>query len=81
MVVMLFDEQGQADTYERKIEVAERAYRLLTNEGFPAEDIIFDPNILSVATGIDEHNGYGKAFIDATRYIKEHCPHARFRVE
>lgn len=77
MVVMLFDEKGQADTYERKIEVAERAYRLLTDDGFPAEDIIFDPNILSVATGIEEHNSYGKAFIDATRYIKEHCPHAK----
>ena len=77
MVVMLFDEQGQADTFERKIEVAERAYRLLTDDGFPAEDIIFDPNILSVATGIEEHNSYGKAFIDATRHIKEHCPHAK----
>lgn len=77
MVVMLFDERGQADTYERKIEVAERAYRLLTEDGFPAEDIIFDPNILSVATGIEEHNSYGKAFIDATRYIKEHLPHAK----
>ena len=77
MVVMLFDERGQADTYERKIEVAERAYQLLVNDGFPAEDIIFDPNILSVATGIEEHNSYGKAFIDATRYIKEHCPHAK----
>ena len=77
MVVMLFDEQGQADTFERKIEVAERAYRLLTDDGFPAEDIIFDPNILSVATGIEEHNSYGKAFIDATHHIKEHCPHAK----
>ena len=77
MVVMLFDEQGQADTFERKIEVAERAYRLLTDDGFPVEDIIFDPNILSVATGIEEHNSYGKAFIDATRHIKEHCPHAK----
>ena len=77
MVVMLFDERGQADTYERKIEIAERAYRLLVNDGFPAEDIIFDPNILAVATGIEEHNSYGKAFIDATRYIKEHLPHAK----
>ena len=77
VVVMLFDEQGQADTYERKIEIAERAYRLLTEDGFPAEDIIFDPNILAVATGIEEHNAYGKAFIDATRYIKEQLPHAK----
>lgn len=77
MVVMLFDERGQADTYQRKIEVAERAYRLLVEDGFPAEDIIFDPNILSVATGIEEHNTYGKAFIDATRYIKENLPHAK----
>ncbi len=76
-VVMLFDEQGQADTYERKIEVAERAYRLLTEAGFPAEDIIFDPNILAVATGIPEHDSYGKAFIDATRWIKEHLPHTK----
>ena len=76
-VVMLFDERGQADTFERKIEVAERAYRLLTENGFPAEDIIFDPNILAVATGIPEHDGYAKAFIDATRWIKEHLPHAK----
>ncbi len=77
MVVMLFDERGQADTYERKIEVAERAYRLLVDDGFPPEDIVFDPNILSVATGIEEHNAYGKAFIDATRYIKTHLPHSK----
>lgn len=77
MVVMLFDERGQADTYERKVEVVERAYRLLVDDGFPPEDIIFDPNILSVATGIEEHNTYGKAFIDATRYIKEHLPHSK----
>ena len=76
-VVMLFDEQGQADTYARKIEVAERAYRLLTEAGFPAEAIIFDPNILAVATGIPEHDGYAKAFIDATRWIKAHLPHAK----
>ncbi|WP_346699409.1 methionine synthase [uncultured Alistipes sp.] len=76
-VVMLFDERGQADTFERKIEVAERAYRLLTENGFPAEDIIFDPNVLAVATGIPEHDGYAKAFIDATRWIKEHLPHAK----
>lgn len=76
-VVMLFDERGQADTFERKIEVAERAYRLLTENGFPAEDIVFDPNILAVATGIPEHDGYAKAFIDATRWIKEHLPYAK----
>ena len=76
-VVMLFDERGQADTYERKIEVAERAYRLLTENGFPAEEIIFDPNILAVATGMPEHDGYAKAFIDATRWIRGHLPHAK----
>ena len=76
-VVMLFDERGQADTFERKIEVAERAYRLLTGNGFPPEEIIFDPNVLAVATGIPEHDGYAKAFIDATRWIKEHLPHAK----
>ncbi len=76
-VVMLFDERGQADTFERKIEVAERAYKLLTTNGFPAEDIIFDPNILAVATGIPEHDSYGKAFIDATRWIKENLPYAK----
>ena len=76
-VVMLFDERGQADTYERKIEVAERAYRTLTENGFPPEDIIFDPNVLAVATGIPEHDGYAKAFIDATRWIKENLPHAK----
>ncbi|WP_298033824.1 methionine synthase [uncultured Alistipes sp.] len=76
-VVMLFDERGQADTCSRKIEVAGRAYHLLTDAGFPAEDIIFDPNILAVATGIPEHDGYAKAFIDATRWIKENLPHAK----
>lgn len=76
-VVMLFDERGQADTYERKIEVARRAYDLLTADGFPAEDIIFDPNILAVATGIAEHDGYAKDFIDATRWIKQNLPHAK----
>ncbi len=77
VVVMLFDERGQADTLARKIEVAERAYKLLVADGFPAEDIIFDPNILAVATGIPEHDGYARAFIDATRWIKEHLPHAK----
>ena len=78
VIVMAFDERGQADTYERKIDICERAYRILTEEvGFPAEDIIFDPNILTVATGIEEHNGYAKAFIEATRWIKRHLPYAR----
>ena len=77
VVVMLFDERGQADTFERKIEVAERAYRLLTEDGFPPEEIIFDPNVLAVATGIAEHDGYAKAFIDATRWIRTHLPHAK----
>jgi 5-methyltetrahydrofolate--homocysteine methyltransferase len=77
-IVMAFDERGQADTFERKTEVCARAYRILTEEvGFPPEDIIFDPNILTVATGIEEHNAYAKAFIDATRWIKENLPHAR----
>lgn len=76
-VVMLFDEQGQADSYERKIEIAGRAYRLLTENGFPAQDIIFDPNVLAVATGIDEHNDYGRAFIEATAWIKANCPGAK----
>lgn len=77
VVVMLFDEQGQADTFSRKIEVAARAYKLLTEAGFPAEDIVFDPNILAVATGIPEHDSYAKAFIDATRWIKENLPYAK----
>ena len=76
VVVMAFDEQGQADTVERKVAICERAYRLLTEMvGFPPEDIIFDPNIFAVATGIEEHNGYGIAFIEATRQIKEKLPH------
>jgi 5-methyltetrahydrofolate--homocysteine methyltransferase len=75
VVVMAFDEQGQADTIERKVEICERAYKLLTGVvGFPPEDIIFDPNIFAVATGIEEHNGYGIAFIEATRQIKEKMP-------
>lgn len=76
-VVMLFDENGQADTFERKIEVAQRAYRLLVSMGFPPEDIVIDPNILAVATGIEAHDQYGKAFIDATRWIKENLPFAK----
>ncbi|MFI7065965.1 methionine synthase [Kribbella sp. NPDC050124] len=75
VVVMAFDEQGQADTTERKVEICARAYDLLTQKvGFPPEDIIFDPNVLAVATGIAEHNGYAKSFIDALPLIKERCP-------
>lgn len=78
VVVMAFDERGQADTYERKIEVCARAYRLLTAAaGFPPQDIIFDPNILTVGTGIEEHNGYAVAFIEATRWIKRNLPLAK----
>jgi 5-methyltetrahydrofolate--homocysteine methyltransferase len=74
-IVMAFDEQGQAETVERKVAICERAYRLLTEQaGFAAEDIIFDPNVLAVATGIEEHNGFAKAFIDAIPLIKERCP-------
>jgi 5-methyltetrahydrofolate--homocysteine methyltransferase len=77
-VVMAFDEKGQADTYERKIEICERAYRILVDEvGFPAEDIIFDPNIFAIATGIEEHNNYAVDFINATRWIKQHLPGAK----
>ena len=78
MVVMAFDEQGQADTVERKVEICERAYRLLVEEaGVPPRNIIFDPNVFAVATGIEEHNGYAMAFIEATRRIKERCPGAK----
>ncbi|WP_084468128.1 methionine synthase [Actinokineospora inagensis] len=78
VVVMAFDEKGQADTAHRKVEICARAYDLLTlRAGFPAEDIVFDPNVLAVATGIPEHNGYAKAFIDALPLIKERCPGAR----
>jgi len=77
-VVMAFDEKGQADTYARKIEICERAYRILVDEvGFPAEDIIFDPNIFAIATGIEEHNNYAVDFIEATRWIKQHLPGAK----
>jgi 5-methyltetrahydrofolate--homocysteine methyltransferase len=76
VVVMAFDEQGQAETAERKFAICERAYRILTEDiGFRPEDIIFDPNIFAVATGIEEHNAYGVAFIDAIRMIREHLPH------
>ena len=78
VVVMAFDEQGQADTAERKVEICGRAYDLLTQRaGFAPEDIIFDPNVLAVATGIAEHNGYAKGFIEALPLIKERCPAAR----
>ncbi|MGO4735226.1 methionine synthase [Bosea sp. 2KB_26] len=77
VVVMAFDETGQADTFERKIEICTRAYKLLTEQiGFPPEDIIFDPNIFAVATGIEEHDNYGNDFIEATRAIRETLPHA-----
>jgi 5-methyltetrahydrofolate--homocysteine methyltransferase len=77
-VVMAFDEKGQADTYERKIEICERAYRVLVEEvGFPPEDIIFDPNIFAIATGIEEHNNYAVDFINATRWIKQNLPGAK----
>ncbi|MDE1176107.1 MAG: methionine synthase [Edaphobacter sp.] len=78
VVVMAFDEQGQAATYEDKIRICERAYRILVDEvGFAPQDIIFDPNILTVATGMEEHNNYGVDFINATRWIKQNLPHAK----
>ncbi len=77
VIVMAFDEDGQADTYERKVEICTRSYKVLTEVvGFPAEDIIFDPNIFAVATGIEEHNNYALDFIEATRTIKQTLPHA-----
>ncbi len=77
-VVMAFDEKGQADTYQRKIEICERAYRVLVDElDFPPEDIIFDPNIFAIATGIEEHNNYAVDFIEATKWIKHHLPGAK----
>ncbi|MBY0422695.1 MAG: dihydropteroate synthase, partial [Parvularculaceae bacterium] len=78
VVVMAFDEKGQADTAARKIEICERSYRLLTEAlGFPADDIIFDPNIFAVATGIEEHDNYAIDFIEATRWIKQNLPGAK----
>jgi len=78
VVVMAFDEKGQADTKVRKVEICQRAYKILTEQiGFPPEDIIFDPNIFAVATGIEEHNNYAVDFIEATREIKRLCPHAK----
>ncbi len=77
-IVMAFDAKGQADTFERKVEICQRAYDLLTREvDFPAEDIIFDPNIFAIATGIDQHNNYAVDFINATRWIRQHLPHAK----
>ena len=77
VVVMAFDEQGQADTFERKCTIAKRAYDILVNQvGFPPQDIIFDPNIFAIATGIEEHNNYGVDFIEATRWIRQNLPGA-----
>ncbi|UCV05720.1 methionine synthase [Dechloromonas denitrificans] len=76
VIVMAFDEQGQADTYARKTEICQRAYELLLSIGFPAEDIIFDPNIFAIATGIPEHNNYAVDFINSVRWIKQNLPHA-----
>src|SRR5579885_637369 len=76
VVVMAFEEKGQADTLARKCAIARRAYDILTQKvGFPAEDIIFDPNIFAIATGMEEHNAYGVAFIDAARWIRQNLPH------
>ena len=78
VIVMAFDERGQADTFERKIEVCARAYKILTEQiGFPPQEIIFDPNILTVGTGIEEHNNYAVNFIEATRWIKQNLPRAK----
>ncbi|MCX2523409.1 methionine synthase [Larsenimonas rhizosphaerae] len=77
IIVMAFDEQGQADTFARKTEICQRAYRLLVDDiGFPAEDIIFDPNIFAIATGIEEHNNYAVDFIESCQWITDHLPHA-----
>jgi len=78
VVVMAFDETGQADTQQRKIDICERAYKLLMTIGFPPEDIIFDPNVFAVATGIEEHNNYAVDFIEAVKVIKQRCPHVHF---
>ncbi|MDR2856840.1 MAG: B12-binding domain-containing protein, partial [Novosphingobium sp.] len=78
VVVMAFDETGQADTKDRKVAICERAYKLLTGIGFPPEDIIFDPNVFAVATGIEEHDNYGVDFIEAVKEIRLRCPHVHF---
>src|SRR5207244_661020 len=76
VIVMAFDERGQADSVDRKVDICTRAYRILTEQvGFPPEDIIFDPNIFAIATGIEEHSGYAVAYIEATRRIKATLPH------
>src|SRR6185295_1695817 len=78
VVVMAFDEQGQADSFARKTEICTRSYRLLVDQfGFPPEDIIFDPNVLTVATGIDEHNNYAVDFIETARWIRQNLPFAK----
>ncbi len=77
IIVMAFDEQGQADTYQRKIDICKRAYDVLVADGFPAEDIVFDANIFAIATGIPEHDNYAVDFINAVRWIRENLPHAR----
>ena len=77
LVVMAFDEQGQADIYERKISVCERAYKLLLSIGFPPQDIVFDTNVLTIATGISEHDNYAKDFIEAVRWVKQNLPYAK----
>ncbi len=78
VIVMAFDEKGQADTFERRIEICKRAYNILTKEiGFPPQDIIFDPNILAIATGIEEHNNYAIEYLEATRWIKQNLPLAK----
>ena len=76
VIVMAFDEAGQADSYQRKVDICRRAYELLTADGFPAEDIVFDPNVFAIATGIAEHDNYAVDFIEATRWIKRKLPHA-----
>ncbi|HMO69883.1 MAG TPA: dihydropteroate synthase, partial [Novosphingobium sp.] len=78
VVVMAFDEKGQADTKARKVEICQRAYKLLTGIGFPPEDIIFDPNVFAVATGIEEHNNYAVDFIEAVKELRATCPHVHF---
>ncbi len=79
VIVMAFDEQGQADTAERKVEICRRAYRILTEQvGFPPEDIIFDPNIFAIATGIEEHNNYAVDYIEATTRIKAESARTRW---
>ena len=78
VIVMAFDEKGQADTFERKTQISRRSYDILVDRvGFPPEDIVFDPNVFAIATGIEEHNNYAVDFIYATRWIREHLPHAK----